>query len=120
MRKSGAVPLTLLATAALAAASGCNDHPKEVRNCVDGENHIVRDSRCNPSPSSGGSGGGYHYVYGGASGESVGDTVEGGSREPEAGAEVISGESGAVVRGGFGSGEGGESGAHGGGESGGE
>ena len=121
MRKSGAVPLTLLATAALAAASGCNDHPKEVRNCVDAENHIVRDSQCNPSPSSGGSGGGgYHYVYGGASGENVGDTVEGGSREPETGAEVVSGESGDVVRGGFGSGESGESGAHGGGESGGE
>jgi hypothetical protein len=116
MRRSGAVPLTLLATAALATTPGCNDHLKEVRNCVDAENHIVRDSRCNPPSSSGGSGGGgYHYVYGGASGESMGDTVEGGSSEPEAGAEVFSGESGDVVRGGFGSGE---SGAHGGGEGG--
>jgi hypothetical protein len=118
MRKSGAVPLTLLATAALAAAPGCNDHLKEVRNCVDAENRIVRDSRCNPSPPSGGSGGGgFHYVYGGASGGGIDDTVVGGSREPEAGAKVISGESGDVVRGGFGSGE---SGAHGGGEGGGE
>ena len=62
-------------------------------------------------------------MYGGASGESVGDTVEGGSREPGADAEVFSGESGAVVRGGFGSGEsggrGGEGGGHGG-EGGGE
>ena len=112
MRRSGAVPLTLLTTVALATASGCDDRQREVRNCVDAENHIVRDSRCNPSPSSGGSGGGgYHYVYGGASGESIGDTVEGGSSEPEAGAMVVSGESGDVVRGGFGSSE---SGAHGG------
>jgi len=125
MRKSGAVPLTLLATAALATVPGCNEHHREVRNCVDAENHIVGDSRCNPSPSPGGSGGGgYHYVYGGASGGSIGDTVEAGSREPEDGAVVVSGESGDVVRGGFGSGEGGEhggeGGAHGGGEGGGE
>jgi hypothetical protein len=117
MRKSRAVPLTLLATAALAAA-GCNDHPREVRNCVDAENHIVPDSRCDPSPSSrGAGGGGFHYVYGGASGGTVGDTVEEGSSESEAGARVVSGETGGVVRGGFGSGDaGGESGAHGGGE----
>lgn len=114
MRRSGAVPLTLLATAALAIAPGCNDHHKEVRNCVDAENRIVRDSQCGPSPSSGG-GSGYHYVYGGASGESIGDSVEGGSREPEEGAEVFSGESGHVVRGGFGSSE---SGGHAGGEGG--
>lgn len=119
MRRSGAVPLTLLATAALATAPGCNDHPREVRNCVDAENHIVRDSQCNPPPSPAGSGGGgYHYVYGGASGESVGDTVEGGSREPGADAEVFSGESGAVVRGGFGSGESGGRGSEGGGHGG--
>jgi hypothetical protein len=121
MRKSGAVPLTLLATAALAAASGCKDHPKEVRNCVDAENRIVRDSRCNSSPSSGGSGGGgYHYVYGGASGGGIDDTVEGGSKEPESGAEVVSGESGDVVRGGFGSSESGAHGGESGGEGGGE
>jgi hypothetical protein len=121
MRKSGAVPLTLLATAALAAVSGCNDHPKELRNCVDAENHIVRDSLCNPSPSPGRSGGGgYHFVYGGASGGGIDDTVVGGSNEPEAGAEVVSGESGAVVRGGFGSSESGAHGGEGGGEGGGE
>jgi hypothetical protein len=121
MRKSGAVPLTLLATAALAAVSGCNDHPKELRNCVDAENHIVRDSRCNPSPSPGSSGGGgYHFVYGGASGGAIDDTVVGGSNEPEAGAQVVSGESGDVVRGGFGSSESGAHGGEGGGEGGGE
>jgi hypothetical protein len=118
MRKSGAVPLTLLATAALATAPGCNEHPREVRNCVDAENHIVSDSRCSPAPSPGGSGGGgYHFEYGGASGGSLGDTVESGSSEPEDGAVVVSGEKGDVVRGGFGSSE---SGAHGGSEGGGE
>jgi hypothetical protein len=117
MRKSQAIPLTLLATAALAAAAGCNDHPREVRNCVDSENHVVPDSRCDPSHSSGGSGGGgFHYVYDGASGGRIGDTVEGGSSEPEPRAQVVSGETGDVVRGGFGSGDSGESGAHGGGE----
>jgi hypothetical protein len=123
MRRSGAVPLTLLATAALA---GCNDHPKEVRNCVDADNHIVLDSQCSstPSPVGHGGGGGFHYVYGGSSGESVGDTVKGGSSEPEPEATVVSGESGEVVRGGFGGGEGeghaGGEGGHGGGEGGGE
>jgi hypothetical protein len=56
-------------------------------------------------------------VYGGASGGSLGDTVESGSSEPEDGAVVVSGEKGDVVRGGFGSSE---SGAHGGSEGGGE
>ena len=116
MRKSRAVPLTLLAAGALALQTSC-DHPTQVRNCVDTENHIVPDNSC----AHGGSGGGlgYHYIFGGASGGRNGDSVVGGSLEPAEGARVVSGDTGAVVRGGFGGGEGGEGeGGHGGGEGG--
>jgi len=119
MRKSQSVSLTLLAAAAISASTGCDSAPSQVRNCVDAQNHIVPDSRCDhPAPAGGGMAPvGYRYTYGGASGGRIGDTVVGGSIEPEAGARVVSGESGAVVRGGFGGGEGAESdGGHGGGE----
>ncbi len=97
MRKSSAVPLTLLAALA-AFATGCHDTP-ESRNCVDPQGRIVPDANCSTH---GGSGGiGYHYLYGGRSGGRIGDAVEGGSSTPS--------ESG-VSRGGFGhgGGEGGE------------
>ena len=95
MRKSSAVPLTLLAVAAL--ATGCHDRPVS-RNCVDAQGRIVPDTNCNTG-SGGGGGMGYHYIYGGSSGGRVGDAVVGGSTS----------ESG-VSRGGFGGGggEGGE------------
>jgi hypothetical protein len=93
MRKSSAVPLTLLAALA-ALATGCHDTP-ESRNCVDAQGRIVPDTNC----SSGAGGGmGYHYLYGGVSGGRVGDQVVGGSSTPS--------ESG-VSRGGFGHGGGG-------------
>ncbi|MFZ0274017.1 MAG: hypothetical protein WB524_18940 [Acidobacteriaceae bacterium] len=119
MRKSHAVPLTLLAAAAFTVSTGC-DHPTQVRNCVDQQGRIVPDNSCNHAA---GGGGGvpvpYRYVYGGASGGHIGDTVVGGSSEPEANARVVSGDTGEVVRGGFG-GEGGDGhggeGGHGGGE----
>jgi hypothetical protein len=115
MRKSRSVPLTLLAAAAISVSTGC-DAPTQVRNCVDDQNHIVPDDRCNHMVGSGGGGGipgRYRYVYGGASGGRVGDAVVGASTEPAAGTRVVSGETGAVVRGGFG---GGGEGGHGGGE----
>jgi hypothetical protein len=106
-RKSKAVPLTILTAIALATTAACNNRRKEVRDCVDAQNHIVPDGRCqSPGGSGGGGAGAYHYVYGGASGGNVGDTVSGGSSTPEAGAEVVSEE---TARGGFG--HGGEGGA---------
>jgi hypothetical protein len=98
MRKSSAVPLTLLAALA-AFATGCRETP-ETRNCVDAQGRIVPDTNCS-SPSSGGGAGGYRYLYGGASGGRVGDAVVGGSTTPS--------QSG-VSRGGFGGGSGGEGG----------
>jgi hypothetical protein len=88
MRKSGEVPLTLLAAVALASI-GCQH---KARHCVDAKNHLMPDSACEAN-----AGIGYHYVSGGSSGGHVGDTVVG------------AGESG-VSRGGFGhaSGDGGE------------
>jgi hypothetical protein len=121
MRRSKDVSLTLLTALAL-STTACDNHPVEVRNCVDTQGHIVPDFDCQEHSSSGG-GGGYHYIYGGASGGRNGDTVVGGSAEQEAGAKVVSGEEG-IARGGFGhagGGEGeGEGGHGGGGESGGE
>jgi hypothetical protein len=99
-RKSRAVPLTILTAVALATTTACNDRRKEVRDCVDAQNHIVPDSSCQ-APSGSGGGGGYHYIYGGASGGNIGDTVSGGSSAPDPGAEVVS-ES--VARGGLGHG----------------
>ena len=100
MRKSTAVPLTLLAALA-AFATGCHDTP-ESRNCVDAQGRIVPDSNCNTQSHGGAGGLGYHYIYGGSSGGRVGDAVVGGSATP--------GESG-VSRGGLG--------GHGGGDGGG-
>jgi hypothetical protein len=112
MRKSRTVPLTLLTATALATTTGCDNRPRVIRNCVDAQNQIVTDDRCDHPAFYPGGGVAYHYLYGGRSGGRMGDTVEGGSSEPEAGARVVSGETG-VERGGFGhAGEGG----HGGGE----
>jgi len=116
MRKSHAVPITLLAAAALTTGPGCDNRPREIRNCVDNQDHIVPDDRCDhPSAFSGyyGAGpGGYRYLYGGASGGRTGDTVVGGEADARPGAVIVSGETG-TVRGGFGGGEG--EGGHGGG-----
>src|ERR1700738_896185 len=71
MRKSSAVPLTLLAVAAL--ATGCHDRPVS-RNCVDAQGRIVPDTNCNTG-TGGGGGMGYHYIYGVSSGGRVGDAV---------------------------------------------
>jgi hypothetical protein len=91
VRKSGAVPLTLLAAAGLAAI-GCHDQP---RHCVDAQGRLLPDASCqNSTP-----GFGVHYVYGGSSGGHVGDIVVGASSEP------------GIFRGGFG--------GHGGGDGGG-
>jgi len=98
MRKSREVPLTLLVALAL-SSTACN-RQSETRNCVDAQNRIVPEADCH-SPSSGG--GCFHYVYGGASGGRVGDTVERGSTSS-------GGEEEGVERGGFGHGEGGEGG----------
>lgn len=119
MRKSREVPLTILTSIAIFGGIGCQQ-PTEVRNCVDANNHIVPDKNCQMStPAGGGGGSAYRYVYGGASGEQVGDTVYNSKSAPEEGVEIISGEE-AVSRGGFGhssgEGEGGESGHGGGGE----
>jgi hypothetical protein len=69
MRKSGEVPLTILAAVAL-SLTACRDQP---RDCVDAQSHKIPDAGCQAGTS------GAHYVYGGSSGGNVGDTVFGGS-----------------------------------------
>ena len=83
------------------STTACDNRTMEVRDCVDAQGHIVPDSNCKQRSG----GGGYHFLYGGASGGRNGDTVVGGRSEPEAGAKVVS--EGEVARGGFGHGGGG-------------
>ncbi len=79
MQKSHAVPLALLAVATLSTTTGCEDHPVQIRNCVDDLRHIVPDERCDNEPFTGSVilPGSYHYIYGAASGGHTGDTVVG-------------------------------------------
>ena len=100
MRRSNAVALALLAVATLSATStGCEDHPTQIRNCVDDNRHIAPDDRCDNEPFTGSviMPGSYYYLYGGASGGHLGDTVVGGSWQPQFGARIVSGDTGATV-----------------------
>ncbi len=99
MRRSHAVPLILLAVAAVSAATGCREHPTQIRNCVDDNRHIVPDERCDDEPFTGTVilPGSYHYLYGGASGGHLGDAVVGGSWQAQFGARIVSGDTGATV-----------------------
>jgi len=96
MRRSKHVSLSLLAAFAL-TSTACDNRDWEVRDCVDAQGRIVPDSNCQPRS---GGGGGFHYVYGGASGGRTGDTVVGGSAEPSPGSRLVS--EGEVARGGLG------------------
>jgi hypothetical protein len=88
MRKSGEVPLTLLAAVALASV-GCHGKP---RHCVDAQGRLLPDGSCQANPPHPG----VHYVYGGSSGWHTGDYVVGSSATDTS----LSG----ILRGGFGSG----------------
>jgi len=61
--------------------------------------HIVPDERCDNEPFTGSVilPGSYHYLYGGASGGHMGDTVTGGLWQPKYGARIVSGDTGATV-----------------------
>ncbi|HEX4308565.1 MAG TPA: hypothetical protein VHZ25_00990 [Acidobacteriaceae bacterium] len=105
MRKSQAISFTLLAAAAVSFSTGCERHPPtQIRNCVDDQRIIVSDDACDNAPFTGSAilPGTYHYLYGGASGGHYGDKVVGGSWRPAVGARIVSGDTGAVVHGGFG------------------
>jgi hypothetical protein len=69
MRRSREIHVALLAAVAL-SLTGCRD---ERADCVDAQNRKLPDSSCQVgSP-------GAHFIYGGASGGNIGDTVVGGS-----------------------------------------
>jgi hypothetical protein len=90
MKKSTAIKLTLLASAAL-AVSGCTRN--QARRCVDQDQRIVGDEFCDPNGAvrRTGTGGVHYWLYGG-SGSRIGEHVVGGSVSPSG-----------VSRGGFGS-----------------
>ncbi len=76
VRKSAAVPLTILASVAAFSAAVVSDHGCGGRpaHCVDAQNHLAPDASCQTLSAYG-----YHYVYGGSSGGHFGDVVVGSS-----------------------------------------
>jgi hypothetical protein len=117
VKKSVAVPLTLVAT--FAAAIACSSSPEE-RQCVDAQDRVVPDSLCaraererpgstgaSTSVARGGSGMGgaflflpYRYYYGGSR-RGLGSVVTGGGYSPRTSGGFSAGRSG-TSRGGFG------------------
>ena len=106
MKKSASVPLTILASVAALAMSGCNRRT-EVQRCLDDQQRIVDDRLCDQARPYSGVYPHYHWWYGGASGGRFGDTVMGGGSSLSPGfSSVRAGEGGAhggTSRGGFGS-----------------
>ncbi len=86
MRKSREVKLTVLAAVAL-SMTACRS---QRRDCVDSLGRKEPDSYCQVT----GGGGIYHYVYGGASGGHVGDSVVGGSTTSRGGFGAFGGDGG--------------------------
>ena len=77
MRRSRDVKLTVLAAVAL-SMTACRT---QRRDCIDTQGRKEPDSFCDATHG----GGIYHYVYGGASGGHLGDSVMGGSSTPRGG-----------------------------------
>ncbi|HEY1578441.1 MAG TPA: hypothetical protein VGF82_15350 [Terracidiphilus sp.] len=88
MRKPREIQLTVLAAVAL-SMTACRS---ERRDCVDKGGHLEPDAYCQAT--GGGSGSTYHYIYGGASGGHVGDSVIGGSSTPRGGFGAFGGDGG--------------------------
>jgi len=124
MKKSKSVPLTILASVAALAMSGCS-RKTELQRCVDQQQRIVDDRLCdqqqslqqqpNRTPYYPRAYYPYHWWYGGSSGGRFGDSIVGGAANPTRGFSSIragssgSGAHGGTSRGGFGSSMGGGS-----------
>lgn len=106
MKKSGAVPVTLLAAAAMLSLSGCET--KQVQRCIDPETkQVVPDDRCDQQPVVVGHTYPYYRWYYGGHGYAPGDVVTEGGFDPAPKVGVVrasSPEGASVIRGGFGSG----------------
>lgn len=76
MRKSGSLPVRILASIAEALVGP--SELSESRFCVDEDGKIVPNSFCESSQL----GTRFHWIYGGSSRGQVGDAVEGGGGEP--------------------------------------
>jgi len=114
MKKSKAVPATLIATIAAITLNGCS-RSAEIGRCVDASGKLLPDSACQSMGGygSGSYSSGYHgymyphWVYGG---HVSGGSVSGYHSSPTSGnATTASGHS--ISRGGFGGGHGGEAGS---------
>ena len=109
MKKSGAVPVTLLAAAAFLSLTGC-EKKKQLQRCVDESGSVVEDGKCEDKQRQGVTGihgyPFYRWYYGGG-GYVVGQPATGGSFDPAPHVDVVrasSPEGAAIIRGGFGQG----------------
>jgi hypothetical protein len=109
MKKSRAVPVTLLAAAAFLSLTGC-EKKKQLQRCVDESRNVVEDGKCEDKQRQGGAGihgyPFYRWYYGGG-GYVVGQPAMGGSFDPAPHVDVVrasSPEGAAIIRGGFGQG----------------
>jgi hypothetical protein len=99
MKKSKAVPATLVASIAAIVVAGCGNST-QVRRCVDNQGNLLPDSQCNNTTTHR-TGGFYpHWVYGGAL---SGRRVTGYSNTPSSSHDIVN-SNGSVVRRGFGGG----------------
>ena len=100
MKKSKAVPATLVASIAAIVVAGCGNST-QVRRCVDDQGNVLPDTQCtNPSTSTYRSGFYPHWVYGGSLN---GRRVSGYSSTPSSSHDIVN-SSGSVIRRGFGGG----------------
>lgn len=109
MKKSTAVPVTLLAVAAFMSLNGC-EKPKQVQRCIDANENVVTDDKCEDRPAGqvvGIHGYPYYRWYYGGHGYVVGDPARDGSFAAAPNVPVVrasSPEGVSVIRGGFGGG----------------
>jgi hypothetical protein len=106
MRKSRAIPLTLLSAAALLSLSGCKS--KQVARCIDSQtNQVVPDNRCDHTQVVYGPPYAFYRWYYGGFGFFPGDSASQGSFDPAPDETIVrasSPEGEEVIRGGFGHG----------------
>jgi len=102
MKKSKAVPATLVASIAAIVVAGCGNST-QVRRCVDDQGNVLPDSQCqNTSTTTYRRSSGFypHWVYGGSV---SGRRVTGYSTTPSSSHDIVN-SSGSVIRRGFGGG----------------
>ena len=104
MKKSKAVPATLVCAVAAMTIAGCH-RESQLRRCVDNTGKVLPDSYCEEMHRHRSSFSHYgypHFVYGGYGGHTPGSQARGFVNTPNPGADVVTGSGRVISRGGFG------------------